>query len=405
MPFRWHWRQDGGSFEPYPDMFNACIETAFDSFTRCGGTSAFTTPPLVRYVDDIPQRYHIDFAVNTQSNASTGYKRSIMRRKAGAAAHGRWQFFDGSMWRPYESLVQDVIEGAYRMYSDGIGAAAIDVHFPGRPEAYCISFVEGHQTNTCSGEKRPVRRLEGVVRLRPPAPPPYWRKQSGQFHELEYSGFVKSMAQDLLTKTHKTVRSKDRVGEVPVGFHVDEAWRIEDSDMWGRYARKCQAIQAKGVKNHVEVKTTPELAHAAQKIIGGGMNEVYLFHGTTLVSAMSIASTGFRINLAGSSVGTAFGKGAYFAERSVKSDEYARPEVTASGERCAMLLCRVCLGEVFRLEDFDPAGERHVLGSPVYDSLLGDREAKVKTFREFIVYDEDQVYPEYVILYRRRYSK
>ena len=58
----------------------------------------------------------------------------------------------------------------------------------------------------------------------------------------------------------------------------------------------------------------------------------------------------------------------------------------------AMLLCRVCLGEMYRIEDFDLKGERHVVGVDAYDSLLGDREAKRGTFREFIVYDEAQVY-------------
>ena len=56
-----------------------------------------------------------------------------------------------------------------------------------------------------------------------------------------------------------------------------------------------------------------------------------------------------------------------------------------------MLLCRVCLGEMYRIEHFDTAAERHVLGSDEYDSLLGDREKASGTFREFIVYDECQV--------------
>ena len=36
-----------------------------------------------------------------------------------------------------------------------------------------------------------------------------------------------------------------------------------------------------------------------------------------------------------------------------------------------------------------------------YDGALGDREASAGTFREFVVYDEAQVYPEYVVIYRR----
>ena len=67
-----------------------------------------------------------------------------------------------------------------------------------------------------------------------------------------------------------------------------------------------------------------------------------------------------------------------------------------------MLLCRVCLGNIYRIVEFDRSAERHVLGSGGrYHSLLGDREAAVDTYREFIVYDAEQVYPEYAIIYKR----
>jgi hypothetical protein len=39
-----------------------------------------------------------------------------------------------------------------------------------------------------------------------------------------------------------------------------------------------------------------------------------------------------------------------------------------------------------------------------YDSVLGDREASVGTYREFIFYQEGQVYPEYLVRYTRRFG-
>ena len=142
-----------------------------------------------------------------------------------------------------------------------------------------------------------------------------------------------------------------------------------------------------------------------QDSLNAALNEVYLFHGTSITSAEGISKTGFRIDLAGSAAGAAFGKGAYFAERSTKSDEYVVETPVKIGlsqeTHYAMLLCRVCLGELYRITDFDRSAERHVLGSSKYDSLLGDREAVRGTYREFIVYDGAQVYPEYVIIYKR----
>eukprot|EP00438_Fugacium_kawagutii_P019486 Skav235619 [mRNA] locus=scaffold358:197664:202777:+ [translate_table: standard] len=37
----------------------------------------------------------------------------------------------------------------------------------------------------------------------------------------------------------------------------------------------------------------------------------------------------------------------------------------------------------------------------ISDSTLGDRAKAVNTYREFVVYDKDQVYPEYLVLYER----
>jgi len=212
---------------------------------------------------------------------------------------------------------------------------------------------------------------------------------------------MREMAQELLDRTHRAdLRTRDRPAgtAMPAGFEVVEARRIEDSTMWARYARKCHEIQARGCKG-LAVRTTPELRPAAQCQLNEGANEVYLLHGTSLESAEGIAHSGFRLDLAGSAMGAAFGKGAYFAECITKSDEYARPDAEM---RCAMVLCRVCLGEVYRVQDFDPEGELRVLNSGKYDSLLGDREARVGTFREFVVYEPQQIYPEYIITYTRR---
>ena len=37
--------------------------------------------------------------------------------------------------------------------------------------------------------------------------------------------------------------------------------------------------------------------------------------------------------------------------------------------------------------------------------VLGDREAVVNTYRETVVFRADQVYPEYVLLYKRSYEE
>ena len=63
----------------------------------------------------------------------------------------------------------------------------------------------------------------------------------------------------------------------------------------------------------------------------------------------------------------------------------------------ALILCRVCLGKFYRVTDREPEAEDKVK-SKEFDSVIGDRAASVGTYREFVIFDYEQVYPEYVVL-------
>jgi hypothetical protein len=96
--------------------------------------------------------------------------------------------------------------------------------------------------------------------------------------------------------------------------------------------------------------------------------------------------------------------GAYFAECSSKSDEYAKEDeghVMTKG-KFALLLCRVVCGNMRRVTEFDSSAHLRTL-TPQFHSLLGDREAAAGTYREFIVYDSAQIYPEFAIIYEREF--
>ncbi|CAE8720893.1 unnamed protein product, partial [Polarella glacialis] len=66
----------------------------------------------------------------------------------------------------------------------------------------------------------------------------------------------------------------------------------------------------------------------------------------------------------------------------------------------ALLLCRACLGKFYYVTDRD-SGAKQKVESGEFDSTVGDRAKAAKTYREVVVYDPDQVCPEYVILYDR----
>lgn len=135
------------------------------------------------------------------------------------------------------------------------------------------------------------------------------------------------------------------------------------------------------------------------------LNECLLFHGTNPVSAEAITVENFKVSLAGSASGTLFGRGIYFAENCTKSDEYAKPDPQTNYS--TMLLCRTLLGrfKVFDDHSFSPRDcENCVLGLDpphAFHSLLGDRLKAANTFREFVVFDDDQAYVEFVVWYER----
>eukprot|EP00929_Paragymnodinium_shiwhaense_P104730 TRINITY_DN69407_c0_g1_i1.p1 TRINITY_DN69407_c0_g1~~TRINITY_DN69407_c0_g1_i1.p1 ORF type:complete len:1073 (+),score=153.34 TRINITY_DN69407_c0_g1_i1:162-3380(+) len=135
-------------------------------------------------------------------------------------------------------------------------------------------------------------------------------------------------------------------------------------------------------------------------VAGPGANEVHLMHGTNPTSAVAILRTDFKIDLAGSSAGTMFGPGAYLAEASTKADEYAQADKDgAYAGMFAMVVCRAVLGKSF--VQLKPGNNSARVTSGEFDSICGDREKAVGTFRELIFFHEQSIYPEYAVFYRR----
>jgi len=132
-------------------------------------------------------------------------------------------------------------------------------------------------------------------------------------------------------------------------------------------------------------------------------NTVWLFHGTNDQAAEQITRGDFLVDKAGSNAGTLYGRGIYLAESCSKSDEYTQQN--DEGLRC-MILCRATLGNVLYNDEKAPNVESLVrqCRRGTFHSVLGDREKTRGTFREFIVYDDDQVYPEFTMWYKRVYQ-
>jgi hypothetical protein len=137
------------------------------------------------------------------------------------------------------------------------------------------------------------------------------------------------------------------------------------------------------------------------------INEHYLWHGTSPAGAAGITDTDFDMKRAGTAYGTLFGCGLYFAESCMKADEYVKPDARGW---FPLILCRVVLGNINYCDIREPVKIAKKLEASCskrsggqFHSVLGDREKVRRTFREFIVYDSHQVYPEYIVWYKRMY--
>lgn len=216
--------------------------------------------------------------------------------------------------------------------------------------------------------------------------------------------------QEVFDATFKRILTRDRVyeyqlgvqEEMPYRLEVVHAFRSEHAELYRRYAER-RAEAPKGGNRSADafaVKTQSAGRCINDRLTAG---EALLAHGTNPSSAMGILKTGFVLNHAGKTTGTMFGFGVYLAECVSKSDEYARDESSGGFPGLmAILLCRCYVGRPHVVND---AGDH--IGSAraaKCDCLCGDREAKVGTYREFVFWDERQVYPEYAVIYRRQYQ-
>ena len=159
-PFRWHWRQDNGNFEPCTDTINELLEKDYEQWKFHRGAPTVVTPPITRYLDDVPQTYKIDFQNNRQINTKTSYQRVIDRRPSERPLDNLNWFYrnENGIWTRFETLVQTVIEKAFQSYRLGQAPSIANIHFPGRPETYELNFLTGKQKNNTTSMIRDIKR-------------------------------------------------------------------------------------------------------------------------------------------------------------------------------------------------------------------------------------------------------
>ena len=139
------------------DEINRIIEPKYDEFNQLKGSSIFITPPIIRFIDDKPQEYMIDFKNMIQINMKTKF---IQREKTDIyLKKSTWKFLEeNGMWKEFESLVLEKLERAFQVYGGGGPGRLNQLSFPGRLEIYTIDFINWQQTNELTKKTRKIQR-------------------------------------------------------------------------------------------------------------------------------------------------------------------------------------------------------------------------------------------------------
>jgi len=249
--------------------------------------------------------------------------------------------------------------------------------------------------------------------------PAHWTEVTGDQEFLHLVPVPTDTFQKLLHATYSDVTTRDRARHsggwmVPRDFTMVRAFRNENSKLFRKYViRKAELQEEKRLVDghpaearddlefriHDDMQTTQVWEAFDADKLDRNINEWYLFHGTSAAAAKNICQSDFKMRLAGSSTGTLYGRGTYLAESITKADEYAKDE----NGTCTVLLCRVLGGRVLYTDERTPdaaALTAQCVEGP-YDCILGDRVKVSGTYREIIVFDTENLYPEYILEYKR----
>ncbi|XP_033743558.1 uncharacterized protein LOC117329640 [Pecten maximus] len=205
---------------------------------------------------------------------------------------------------------------------------------------------------------------------------------------------------------------------------VDKIERIENIDMYSRYATKrhehfrmlaeegskvLKSLEDINIQTKGPIATSPKDVSVLHEDVFPEINEHYMFHGTKPDVLQTVLQQGLDCRM--SNEKAMFGMGIYGAESSTKADQYTDNKQQRSPGSKKMLLVRMLLGNMFVCKDHNPTKYRRppcrntgclrdncTSGHGHFDSVVGDGHW---LFREFVVYTAEQCYPEYVITYHR----
>ncbi|XP_053719548.1 protein mono-ADP-ribosyltransferase PARP12 [Synchiropus splendidus] len=363
MPYRWQ-IQEGNKWTALPD--NELIERNYCDPKMTSSVSSFV---------DFDSMTCGDHKVRRLSTLN-----SVAERTYILTTEWLWYWEDEfGRWHEYAS--PDAGHGPADMNSTQLEEKFLEddkavVHFTAHSQSYSLSFQDMIQTNVKFGTKKLVRRRPRFVSAqeveekkkerRPPsqrafgAVPPHWDKT--QVPEQGYKLIQLSPTSEEYREVEAQFGST-----MKYGFVIEKIERIQNKELWDIFSWQ---------KNRMKKRS----------------GEKRLFHGTNSEHVDAICLHNFDWRICGTH-GTAYGQGSYFARDAKYSDSY-----TGDSDVRSMFLSRVLVGDYTRGNpEYRRPPAKLDCGAEFYDSCVD----QVLSPSIFVIFEKHQIYPEYLIQYKR----
>ncbi|NXG87581.1 PAR14 polymerase, partial [Stercorarius parasiticus] len=269
-----------------------------------------------------------------------------------------WKYLGKDSYVPFDSLTNMHLESAFMGKQEDI-SVVID------KKKYKVNINDKYAVDD-QGNRTPIVRVDKSEDQESTVPPATW--------------------DDMQNQRLKIVELKPETREY--------------RDVQERFMKSCQSLKIEKierVQNPFLWKTYQIKKHEMDNKNGNTNNERLLFHGTSKESITLINNHGFNRSYAGMHAAS-FGNGTYFAVNASysASDTYSKPDV--NGKKY-MYLARVLVGEysLGTKGSITPAPKNASNSIDLFDSSTDN----VKHPSMFIIFNDIQAYPEYLITFTK----
>ncbi|NXT34959.1 PAR14 polymerase, partial [Pelecanoides urinatrix] len=265
-----------------------------------------------------------------------------------------WKYFEKDSYVPFDSLTNMHLENAFVGKQKDI-TVIID------EKKYTVN-IEARYAMDDQGKRTPIIRVDKSEDQESTVLPATWDDMQNQrFKIVELKPETRDY-RDVQGRFLKTCQS----------FKIEKIERVQNPFLWKAYQIKKREMDNKN---------------------GNRNNERFLFHGTSKESLTLINNYGFNRSYAGMHAAN-FGNGTYFAVNANYSanDTYSKPD--ANGKKY-IYLARVLVGEYSRgiAGSITPAAKKASNPTDLFDSSTDN----VNLPSMFIIFNDIQAYPEYLI--------